>query len=196
MSDNSLDATSDAASIRRSLTEPRAFATLFDRHFEAIYGYAARRVGQDLGEEIAAKTFARAFDARRKYDLRHDDARPWLLGITANLLRRHWRDERRRIAAYGRIANNLETATEFPPATAAVMASALDALSHRDRETLFLFVCADLSYEEIGVALNVPVGTVRSRIARARRVLREHLRPAISDEPIVRVPTSEESHHV
>jgi RNA polymerase sigma-70 factor (ECF subfamily) len=196
MSNDLLETTTDAATIRRSLAEPRSFAAVFDRHFEAIHGYAVRRVGRDLGEEIAAETFVRAFGARRRYDFEREDARPWLLGIAANLLRRHWRNERRRIAAYTRLANGNTTAPEASPATAALVASALNTLSHRDREALFLFVWADLSYEEIGVALNVPIGTVRSRIARARRVLRERLDSAASEESIVRVYASQESPHV
>lgn len=196
MSNDFLETTTDAASIRRSLAEPRAFAVLFDRHFDAIYGYAARRAGRDLAEEVAAETFARAFDARRRYDLSHENARPWLLGIATNLLGRHWREERRRIAAYGRLVEQRETAVEVPTATATLVASALGALSGRDRETLFLFVWADLSYEEIGTALEVPVGTVRSRIARARRVLRDRLGRAALDEPIISVLPSQEPHNV
>lgn len=196
MSNDLFETPTDSVTIHRSLSEPRSFAAVFDRHFEAIHGYAVRRVGRDLGEEIAAETFARAFDVRRRYDFERDDARPWLLGIAANLLRRHWRDERRRIAAYTRLSEDGVTAPELSPATAALLVSALGKLSHRDREALFLFVWADLSYEEIGVALNVPIGTVRSRIARARRVLRERLGSAASEEPIVHVCPSQESPHV
>jgi RNA polymerase sigma factor (sigma-70 family) len=196
MNNDFLDTTTDAASISRSLAEPRAFAVLFDRHFDAIYGYAARRAGRDLGEEVAAETFARAFDARRRYDLSHESARPWLLGIATHLLCRHWREERRRIAAYGRLAEQRETVVEAPATPAELLASALGALSGRDRETLFLFVWADLSYEEIGTALEVPVGTVRSRIARARRVLRDRLGCAALDVPVMNVLPSQEPHNV
>ena len=77
----------DAQAIGASLADPEAFAVLFDRHFDAIHGYAQRRVGPDLADEIAAETFTRAFDRRRRYDSSRDDARPWLLGIATNLLR-------------------------------------------------------------------------------------------------------------
>src|ERR1700755_2858742 len=73
----------------------------FERLFEAVYAYSARRVGETLGEEIAAETFARAFAARARYDGR-GDVLPWLLGIASNLLRRHWRTEKRRLNAYAR----------------------------------------------------------------------------------------------
>jgi RNA polymerase sigma factor (sigma-70 family) len=160
----------DAQAIGASLAEPEAFAVLFDRHFVAIHGYAQRLVGPDLADEIAAETFTRAFDRRRRYDASREDARPWLLGITANLLRRHWRTEKRRFDAYAR-------STGWPDGTltepvAADLAAALKALPRREREALLLLAWADLSYDEIALALDIPIGTVRSRISRARARLR------------------------
>jgi RNA polymerase sigma factor (sigma-70 family) len=156
----------DAQAIRASLDDPEVFATLFDRHFDAIHGYAQRRVGPDLADEVAAETFTRAFDHRRRYDGAREDARPWLLGIAANLLRRHWRTERRRLDAYARAAPS--GAVELSSSLRADLAAALKKLPRREREALLLLAWADLSYEEIAVALGVPIGTVRSRISRAR----------------------------
>src|SRR5215831_2297951 len=99
-----LDRDSDGRVIRRSLREPEEFSTIFERHFDAVFGYARRRVGADLAEEIVTDTFTTAFDRRRSFDPARGDARPWLLGIAANKLRRHWRTERRRLAAYARSA--------------------------------------------------------------------------------------------
>ena len=101
----------DADAIRRSLAEPAAFGAVFDRHFAAVHAFAQRRVGAELAEEVAAEAFARAFAARRRYDAAHADALPWLLGIATNLMRRHWRTEKRRLAAYARAA----VATRRPP---------------------------------------------------------------------------------
>jgi RNA polymerase sigma-70 factor (ECF subfamily) len=161
----------DAQAIGVSLREPEAFAMLFDRHFDAVHGYAQRRVGPDLADEVAAETFTRAFDQRRRYDTSREDARPWLLGIAANLLRRHWRSERRRLDAYVRSADATAGA-ELSGPLAAELVAALKALPRRQREPLLLLAWADLTYEEIGVALGIPVGTVRSRISRARVRLR------------------------
>ena len=156
----------DAQAIGASLADPEVFAVLFDRHFDAIHGYAQRRVGPDLADEIAAETFTRAFDRRRRYDTARKDARPWLLGIAANLMRRHWRSERRRLEAYARSAQHEQGELSGP--IAAELAAALKALPRREREPLILFAWADLSYDEIAVALGLPLGTVRSRISRAR----------------------------
>lgn len=160
----------DAQAIGASIADPDVFAVLFDRHFVAIHRYVQRRVGRDLADEIAAETFTRAFDRRRRYDTTRADARPWLLGIAANLVRRHWRTERRRLDAYARSAERDHGALADP--LAAELAVALKALPRREREPLLLFAWADLTYEEIAVALGLPLGTVRSRISRARARLR------------------------
>jgi RNA polymerase sigma factor (sigma-70 family) len=168
--ERAIEDVTDAQAIDASLADPEVFAVLFDRHFDAIHGYAQRRVGPDLADEIAAETFTRAFDRRRRYDTAREDARPWLLGIAANLLRRHWRSERRRLDAYAR--SGRRDGSELSGPLAAELAAAVKALPRREREALLLLAWADLSYDGIAVALDIPVGTVRSRISRARRKLR------------------------
>ena len=172
----------DASIIARSLEEPAVFAIIFfDRHYDAVYRYLARRVGLDTASELASETFTTAFDVRRRYDLGRPDARPWLFGIATNLVRHHRRSEGRRLRAYARldiptgddggltgIEDRLD-ARDLAP----VMATALLHLSQGDRDTVLLFAWADLRYEDIAVALGIPIGTVRSRLHRARRQLRE-----------------------
>jgi RNA polymerase sigma factor (sigma-70 family) len=166
---------SDAVLIRRSLDQPQAFAAIFDRHFDAVYGFAHRRLGPSLAEEVASETFIRAFDRRGSFDPARVDARPWLFGIAANMVRRHWRTERRRLRALERLEPTAEQ--ESPSHEGADLVDALDSLPAREREALLLFVLADLSYDEIAAALDVPVGTIRSRLARARGRVRAHLIP-------------------
>ena len=163
--------TADAALVKRSLVDPRAFGPLFDRHFDAVHAYVQSRVGVDLADEIAAETFTRAFDRRAGYDLRCADSRPWLLGIASNLVRRHWRTERRRLDAYARAVGSADVDTQHAEAAGEVL-RALSALPPRQREVLLLFAWGDLTYDEIAQALEIPVGTVRSRLAVARRRLR------------------------
>jgi RNA polymerase sigma factor (sigma-70 family) len=173
----------DAEAIEASRSNPPRFALVFDRHFAAIHRYLRRRVGKDLADELAAETFVRAFAGRTKYDRTHPDARPWLFGIAANLLRRHARTERRRLLAYARTGidrlsdSEAEDAARRLDAQAAGprLAAALASLSAAHREVLLLFAWADLSYEDIGSALGLPIGTVRSRLSRARSRMRELL---------------------
>jgi RNA polymerase sigma factor (sigma-70 family) len=165
-SDPASPAGTDAQAIRRSLAEPAAFETVFERHFQAVHAFAQRRVGLDLAEEVAAETFARGFDGRARYDADHADALPWLLGIASNVMRRHWRSERRRLAAYARAVRHDPPAAE--PDDAGEAMAAVARLPRRQREVLLLYAWADLSYEQVARALELPPGTVRSRLARAR----------------------------
>ncbi|MDQ2895299.1 MAG: RNA polymerase sigma factor [Actinomycetota bacterium] len=177
----------DADPISASLPEPQCFAVLFDRHYDAIARYLGRRVGQHLGDELASETFLRAFAHRARYDLSHPDARPWLYGIATNLLRKHARAEARRRHAYARAAqrdrseDDLDGADGRADAAALgpTVAAALARLQPADRDSLLLLALTDLDYQGIAIATGVPVGTVRSRLHRARR----HLSTELEDAP-------------
>ena len=178
-----VEAGSDAQIIAASRAEPLVFAAVFDRHYDAVHRYLARRVGSDLADDLAAETFTTAFDVRRRYDTAHPDARPWLFGIATNLVRHHHRGEARRLRAYARLERPADADGGFGGIEARVdagrvgpaIADAVTRLSTGDRDVLLLFAWADLRYEEIAVALRIPVGTVRSRLHRARYRLRELL---------------------
>jgi RNA polymerase sigma-70 factor (ECF subfamily) len=157
---------SDAQLIRLSLERPAAFEGVFDRHFQTVHAFADRRVGPDLAEEVAAETFARAYRRRDRYDGAYPDALPWLLGIASNLIRRHHRAERRRLAAYARAARHDPPAAA--PEVAGELLEAVARLPRSQRDVLLLYAWADLGYQQIARALDLPVGTVRSRLARAR----------------------------
>jgi RNA polymerase sigma-70 factor (ECF subfamily) len=171
---------SDADVIRASLTDPDAFVTLFERHFDSIQGYLARRAGSDAGSELASEVFVTAFAIRSRYDLARSDARPWLYGIAANLLHRLRRSETRRLRAYARSGIDPAWVADSPERADPALAAALGALKPRDREPLLLFAWADLDYEQIAEALAIPLGTVRSRLNRARH----QLRVALTDDPV------------
>jgi RNA polymerase sigma-70 factor (ECF subfamily) len=160
------DGRTDAELIGRSLGEPHAFGLVFDRHVTAVHAFVQRRVGRDLAEEVTAETFARGFAHRGRYDAAQEQALPWLLGIASNVMRRHWRSERRRLAAYARAVQHERPEAE-PDVDGDVM-RAVARLPRRQREVLLLAAWADLSYAEIAHALDLPIGTVRSRLARAR----------------------------
>jgi RNA polymerase sigma factor (sigma-70 family) len=181
---NSVSAsTGDASIIRASLDEPAAFALLFDRHAAMIWRYARRRAGTTVVDEVVGETFLRAFAGREAYDLSQRDARPWLYGIATNVLRGHARQEERRHRAYARAAERdgvdggLDRAEARADAArrAPVIATALARLDPTERDTLLLFALTDLGYEGIAVAMDAPIGTVRSRLHRARRRMRIEL---------------------
>jgi RNA polymerase sigma factor (sigma-70 family) len=177
-------AVSDAAVIAASHDDPQAFAALFERHFDPIARWLARRVGAALAEDLAAETFTRAFDRRDRYEPTFDSARPWLFGIAANLVRDQHRSEGRRLRALARAE-----AWEPPPSDIAALldgradaraagpaiAAALAALRSEEREVLLLVAWTDLDHDEIARALGVAAGTVRSRLHRARRRVQDRL---------------------
>lgn len=168
---------SDAAIIAESLRDPDAFVGIFDRHSSVVSRYLTRRVGVDLAQDLTVETFLIAFRRRARYQTDRPDARPWLLGIASNLASRHWRSERRRLVAYARAASpaTREHDESSYVDTAVSLTAGLAKMGQRDREALLLHVWAGLSYSDIAQALDIPMGTVKSRIGRARRVLREQL---------------------
>ena len=172
---------SDASIIAASVHDPGAFEELFDRHWASLYAFCTRRVGAG-GEDIAAETFRLAFDKRQSFRTGFVDARPWLFGIATRLLHHHLRDGRRRANAFARYARGLTV--DGPPDVMSELEGqmlgerlqeALGELSDVERDALLLWAWADMGYAEIATALEIPLGTVRSRIHRARRRLRTYL---------------------
>jgi RNA polymerase sigma factor (sigma-70 family) len=182
----------DSELIVASLGEPEAFAQLFDRHYAAIAGFLRRRLDRSRADELAAETFLRAFAARDRYDRARADARPWLFGIASNLLSHARRSEVQRwraLAHHQRAAvtdDGLDHVDARLDAAAIshVLADALASLSAGDRDVLLLYAWAELSYEQIADALDIPVGTVRSRLSRARRAVRQQLQDAAVSQPL------------
>jgi RNA polymerase sigma factor (sigma-70 family) len=169
-------ARTDAEAIAASLSEPRAFVAVFDRHFDAIHRYLLRRVGKSVADDLAAETFAQAFEHRKRYDRGRPEARPWLFGIAHNLLRHHYRDEERALRAYARTGTDpVQSSAEEGAHEGPTVAELLAKLSPGERDVLLLVAWAELEYEEVAEALGIPIGTVRSRLNRARRRVRELL---------------------
>jgi RNA polymerase sigma factor (sigma-70 family) len=166
---------SDASIIERSVKDPQAFSVLFERHFDEIHRYLARRIGVDRADDLAAEAFVVAFERRATFRA-PGDVRPWLFGIATNLLRNQWRAERRALNALADLTAAAEgSGADVGGVRRMEVLEAVAALDADQRDVVLLFAWEGLSYEEIGSALGVPVGTVRSRLARARRRLRKQL---------------------
>jgi RNA polymerase sigma factor (sigma-70 family) len=178
------DVLTDSELMERSKAYPASFAELFDRHHGELYRYLRRRTGPSLAADIAAETFLTAFARRDRYRPNGPSVRPWLYGIAHNLLRNHSRSERRQWLAYARHGQTPDVdqsaADAFGSADSRADAAAAAArigpilarLPADDRDVLLLYAWADMSYADIAGTLQIPVGTVRSRLNRARRQLR------------------------
>ncbi|MFB4273545.1 RNA polymerase sigma factor [Nonomuraea sp. GTA35] len=174
----------DAVVIERSWDEPEHFGAVFDAHYAEIHRYVSRRLGPHAADDVSAETFALAFRQRRRYDMSRRSARPWLYGIATNLISRHRRNEVRLLRAVDRLhpeANSARghedevTAKVSAQAVKGMLARAIAALPADQRDVLLLVALSGLSYDEVAQALDVPFGTVSSRLNRARKKLRKAL---------------------
>ena len=162
----------DAAVLARSAVQPSAFAILYERHHVAVRRYVARRVGSEAGDDLASEVFTRAFRARERCRAEQATALPWLLGVANHVIADHRRAEQRRLKALQHLAAAAPQLIEHEDrALSGELVRELRRLSGEDRDALLLVVWGELSYEEAATALGVPIGTVKSRIARARRAL-------------------------
>lgn len=192
----------DAALMALARTDPGRFALVFDRYFVTIHRYLARRVGPDLAEDLAGDVFRIAFERRETFDSQRESARPWLYGIATNLIHGERRSEERRLRALQRVAaaacvalgeDAYDRAAERvdTEGNAASIGAAVGQLTESDRDALILFAVEGLTYVEVAAALMIPVGTVRSRISRARSRLRELM--TASGQQLSESPIEEES---
>jgi RNA polymerase sigma-70 factor (ECF subfamily) len=186
-----MDEPTDAALWERAAAgEQDAFGQLFERHARRVYNYCFRRTGDwSQAEELTAIVFLEAWRRRRDVRLQREDALPWLLGVATNLIRnlrrthRRWRSAIERLprARAADFAVDVDARLDDERRMTAVL-RALGTLPRADQEVLALCVWEGLSYEEAAVALDIPVGTVRSRLSRARARLRARV-PVSGHEP-------------
>lgn len=175
----------DAEVIELSVNDPERFGAIYERYADEVHRFALRRIGRDLADDVTAETFAVALRQRRSFDRTRASARPWLFGIAANLVGKHRRTEVRALRAVARLQadpvaasfTTSEATDDRVVASAAgpALAQALSRLSPGDRHVLLLIAWADLSYLEVAEALGIPIGTVRSRLHRARSRVRRSL---------------------
>ncbi|WP_433830016.1 RNA polymerase sigma factor [Actinoplanes sp. CA-015351] len=174
-----------------------AFGRMFDEHARAVYRHAARVDGGHAGaEDVVSLTFLEAWRVRDTLRPEGGSVLPWLLGIATNVLRNRRRAARRHQAAMLRVpvaASVPDFADEVVGRLhdgdqLAAAAAALRGLRRREREVFLLCVWSQLDYAAAAEALGIPVGTVRSRLSRARTRLRalaeaEMARPKNQEEP-------------
>ena len=170
----------DASLVLKAAADPAAFADLLRRHGQAIHAYLSRRTDRDAADDLLGEVWLRAYAARRTYDQRWPDARPWLYGIARNVLREHWR-RRRGVDLFdgGGIEDPWPEVDARLDAAArlAELRRALAALQPGDREVLLLVTWEGLAPAEAAIALGIRPGTARSRLFRARTLMRQSLAP-------------------
>ncbi len=167
-----------------------AFGLLFERHGPRIHGYVLRRTGDpQTAEDIVAVVFLEAWRQRSTVELRQHSALPWLYGVAANVLRHQHRSRRRHQTALDRLAHMpprspalVERQAQAAQEAARVLEQ-VRALPRRERDVLVLSVWEGLSHAEIAVALGTTIGTVKSRLSRARARLDPDRLPVAPVDP-------------
>ncbi|MFI1647990.1 RNA polymerase sigma factor [Streptomyces avidinii] len=165
--------------------DPDAYAELFDSYARTVYNHAFRMTGDwASAEDVMSAVFLEAWRLRGTVDAEGGSLRPWLLGIATNLARNHCRSNRRyrAAAAAATAAAGAASAPDHADEVAgrlddrqqiAATLAQLSALRGPEREVLLLCLCEGLEYAEAARVLHIPVGTVRSRLSRARTKLRK-----------------------
>lgn len=165
--------------------DPEAFRQLVEACMRPIYTLGHRMLGShDDADDVAQETFVRAWRALERYDPRYSFL-GWLRTIATRLALNEIEKRRRRQTEGG---DSFDVATETQAANApgpdaalealeteTVLSRALRALPDEYRLPLLLRTYEELSYAEIARSLDIPVGTVMSRLHRARRMLRQEL---------------------
>ncbi|HXP84013.1 MAG TPA: RNA polymerase sigma factor [Bryobacteraceae bacterium] len=159
----------------------RDFRRAFDDHKDAVYAFALRLTGSaEVAEDVAQDCFVQLMRDPAKFDPARGSLRAFLLGVTRNLVFRYWREEAR--------MDPLDEEREWPApdsgnrsaamlGVAGLVASAVQSLAPLQREAVVLFEYEGFTLEEIAKLVGADVGTVKSRLHRARERLRRALAP-------------------
>jgi len=187
VTDDHADTTSEHDLAERLRAGDReAVAALFDRHADRIYQHCFRLTADRAdAEDATASTFLEIWRHRERVRVHDGSAVPWLFGVATNVCRNLTRGRRRHLRAVARLAPDAGAADHADRVAERLdaertMRTVLDAISRlpqRERDVLALVAWSGLSYEAAAAALDIPVGTVRSRLSRARARL-----SALSDE--------------
>ena len=158
----------------------RAVQRLVDEHYEALYRYAYGLSGAaDQAADLTQETFCKAH--AQLSQLRDPQrAKPWLYSILRNAYLHRARSERQhRVLPLESVAELNELPPDpFPEIEPEKLQAALNDLPEGFRTPLLLFYFQEFSYRDIAAQMDLPIGTVMSRLARAKAFLRERLAPA------------------
>jgi RNA polymerase sigma-70 factor (ECF subfamily) len=163
-----------------------AFLTVFDAHAPDIHAYLTRRVGSDAANDLLADVWIAAYKSRHRYEGEWSEARPWLYGIARYTVFSYWRKCRTLNTGSIEISDDPWPAVEDclnAKDLGPLLYKAIQELPGDEREVLLLTAWEELAPTEIALVLDVPAGTVRSRLHRAREFVKRQLEvPSLEPE--------------
>ena len=161
----------------------QSVSAMYGAHVRDVHTYIARRLGAELAADLTAEVFGIALRRYETFDPELGHPRAWLYGIASNLMRGHLRTEQRRLRAVEREGGmprsapdplaRMEEQIDADAALRRVTAAIAD-LPADDRDIVTLFAWEGCNYAEIAEALDINIGTVRSRLHRIRTLLDSH----------------------
>lgn len=176
---------------------PAEFDKLALEHLDMLFR-VARRLTRNTAqaEDLVQDTYLRAFRAREDFQLEEFGIRPWLVRIMHNLHLTRWQREKRQPAAMDDAQlDDTASQSQAPIISGEAgrfegmdeqLVRAVEELSGEYQTVLLLWAVEEFSYKEIAAALDLPMGTVMSRLFRARAKLSERLRDFARKEGIIR----------
>ncbi|MBL1115573.1 RNA polymerase sigma factor [Streptomyces sp. 110] len=187
---------SDGLRARIRAGDREAFAELYESYARMVYNHAFRLTGDwSVAEEVMGDTFLDAWRTRERLEPGDGTLKPWLLGVATNKARNANRGIGRRLAFLARRPAPAPMA-DFADETAgriddarrlAAVRTVFGRLRRGEQEVLALCVWSGLDYAQAAEAMGIPVGTVRSRLSRARARLR-----TLADQRLVEERRAEE----
>jgi len=158
----------------RAASPEARFNAVFSRHYPAVFGYAARRLGRDEAGDAAAEVFTVAW---RRLDRvpPEPEVLPWLYGVARRVLANHERAANRRLRLEAKAATVATAATPGPGASGLDVEEALARLGRADREVLRLAAWEELTPLEIAAVMGCSPNAAAVRLHRARQRLAEEM---------------------
>ena len=162
-----------------------AFSEMVDRYKNRLMNVIGRMLSStEEAEDVVQETFVRVYQHRQSFNFQHCFS-TWIYTIGLNLARNELR-KRKKFKFYDITemqGNESEFAVEakLPSRLPEVLNTAVEGLPEKYRTAFMLRDVQELSYEEVAQILDVPLGTVKSRVNRARLILREKLQPRLED---------------
>jgi RNA polymerase sigma-70 factor (ECF subfamily) len=173
------------------LLDDESFRRAVVQHGRSVHRFLASRLGPDAADDAMSETFAQAWKARAKFvDPTDNGLEAWLIHVASYVVHAHRRQEQRWLQMKADTAREVASAELLADDAADRVEAILDAdtfvrrariaeafveMPRRERDPLLMLALDGHPYSEIARRLGLPIGTVRSRISRARQRLAQHM---------------------